>query len=385
MAGLVIIGAAVCCSMCCGSPFTAVYFAPKRSDEFAVRLKKVLPDTASDFIPDKPSEWLGSEYEDDYDPVKDEEDELQLLRNELSALYGEDEAAELIVGMAGENEAENMQALLQLKRGKKYYEDERSTTCFDNIYDMAAKVDCGQNAVKRFKLSTCLGGKYKYEYTCLGGINAKISDTNDTPPVTPVSLGENFLEGVPIDMRTIYRHNVSCDVGGTGSTAGGDDTPITQFRYDYTVVPGKPLMNTTKYYYRCLDTIPLGKCYSYETSTSALKPEDLVTDGALGLQSHEIKCPGETQVLTRFQLKAGGTAGDGTEIPPEPVEGGTTTYRYDYTCCNMKAEACSEEMEAQGICTGALAPTADAGAPTGHTPSLDDDERALMEAVNAAR
>jgi hypothetical protein len=360
MAGLVIIGAAVCCSMCCGSPFTAVYFAPKRSDEFAVRLKKVLPDTASDFIPDKPSEWLGSEYEDDYDPVKDEEDELQFLRNELSALYGEDEAAELISNMAGENEAENMQALLQLKRGKKYFEDERSTPCFDNIYDMAAKVDCGQNAVKRFKLSTCPGGKYKYEYTCLGGINAKITDeTYDSPPVTPVSLGDNFLEGVPIDMRTIYRHPVSCSIGGTkgtndtnmtGSTAGGD-SPITQFRYDYTVDPENSLMNTTKYYYKCLDTIPLGKCYNYQTSTSALKPEDLVTDGSLGLQSHEIKCPGETQVLTHFQLKAGGTAADGTEIPPEPVEGGTTMYRYDYTCCNMKAEGCSEEMEAQGICT----------------------------------
>ena len=359
MAGLIIIGAAVCCSMCCGSPFTALYFAPKRSDEFAVRLKKVLPDTASDFIPDKPSEWLGSEYEDDYDPVKDEEDELQFLRNELSALYGEDEAAQLILDMAGGNEAENIQDLLQLKRGNKYFEDERSTSCFDNIYDMAAKVDCGQNAVKRFKLSTCPGGKYKYEYTCLGGINAKISDeTYDTPPVTPASLGEKFLD-VPIDMRTIYRHEVRCDIGGTrgtndrnmtGSQAGGD-TPITQFRYDYNVDSANSLMNTTKYFYKCLDTIPLGKCYNYETPTSALKPENLVTDGALGLQSHEIKCPGETQVLTRFRLKAGGTAADGTVILPEPDEGGMTMYRYDYTCCNMKAEGCSEEMEAQGICT----------------------------------
>lgn len=370
MAGLVIIGAAVCCSMCCGSPFTALYFAPKKSDEFAVRLKKILPDTASDFIPDKPSEWLGSEYEDDYDPVKDEEDELQALRNELSALYGEDEAAQLIYDLAGDNKAEDMAALIQLKRGKSYFEDERSTPCFDNIYDMTAKVDCGKSALKKFKLSKCSYGKYKYDYTCLGGLNANIGDeTFETPGVTPVSLGDKFLD-VPIDMRTIYRHNVRCDLGGTrgtndrnmtGESLAGGDTPISQFRYDYTTNSTNKLMNTTKYLYKCLDTIPRGKCHNYQTPTTTLKPEHLVTDDALGLQSHEIKCPGETQVLTNFKLVAGGTAADGTVIPPEPglvddpsypgESKNLTMYRYDYTCCNMEPEACNEEMESQGICT----------------------------------
>ena len=335
----VVIAAGVCCSLCCSSPLTAGFLAPRGTNDFTARLKKVLPKTAADFIPDNP---VGT-VDDEYDPLQDEEDELQAYRNELSALYNEDEAQQAIFDLADQNQSEDMADLVQLQRGKTFYEDERNTPCSTNIYDLVMKIDCGKNAIKQFKLSQCGGGLYKYDYTCLGGVNAEVSpETFKTSEVSRASLGEKIMD-VPIDLRTIYRHNVRCDIGGIRGaseatkvmTENKGDTPISQFRYDYTVNPANKNMNTTQYFYKCLDTLTSGECQTYETITGALKPENLVSDSAMGLQAFDVKCPGENQVLTRFQLKAGGTAVDGTEIPPFPDKDRNGMYRYDYTCCKM--------------------------------------------------
>jgi hypothetical protein len=275
----------------------------------------------------------------------DGEKELQMLRNQVSAYDKEDEAQQAIFDQGAENEAEDMSDLLSLRRRKNYYEDRRSTPCTANIHDLAMKVDCGRNSVKQFKLTSCNGGLYKYDYTCLGGIDAKVfDDTQKTQIVNKASLGDKIMDA-KIDMRTMYRHNVRCDLGGIGKGRGRDgstemdtfgETPISQFRYDYIVNPSNDYENTTQYLYKCLAAPTSGQCQNYETTSGALKPEDLVTDGAMGLQGMDVKCPGDNQVLTRFQLKAGATAEDGTVIPPFPAPGGKSVYRYDYTCCKME-------------------------------------------------
>lgn len=288
-----------------------------------------------------------------------EEEELQMMRNELSALYKEDEAQQAAFDMSDENMAEDLKDLISLRRGKNYYEEKKSTACSANIHDLAMKVDCNRNAVKQFKLSTCGGGLYKYDYTCLGGIDAKVFD--ETQTTQKVLKGAQFYDitrivmDAEIDLRTMYRHNVHCDVGGSGHVSSeaaremmeNDDTgvyggvrgdlPISQFRYDYVVNPSNHLKNSTQYFYKCLAAPTSGNCQQYETPTGVLKPEDLVSDGQMGLQGMDVKCPGEDQVLTQFQLKAGGEH-DGAPLPPLPPPGGRTLYRYDYTCCHMKRD-----------------------------------------------
>ena len=273
------------------------------------------------------------------------EEELQIMRNELSALYKEDEAQQAAFDMSDENMAEDLKDLIALRRGKNYYEEKKSTACSANIHDLAMKVDCGRNAVKQFKLSTCGGGLYKYDYTCLGGIDAKVFD--ETQTTQKVFKGAQFYDitknvmDADIDLRTMYRHNVHCQVGGSSQTARemavGGDLPVSQFRYDYLVNPSNDLENTTQYLYKCLAAPTSGNCQDYETPTGVLKPEDLVSDGQMGLQGMDVKCPGEDQVLTRFQLKAGGEH-DGAPLPPQPPPGSRTLYRYDYTCCHMKRD-----------------------------------------------
>ena len=133
---------------------------------------------------------------------------------------------------------------------------------------------------------------------------------------------------VKIDLRSLYRHNVRCDVGGTNrfdnTGVDGDseedikrkqeranytskgDTPLNSFRYEYKEVPGNKYKNSTKYIYKCLDEYTSGKCLPPRTSVNiaALKPENLVS-ASDGLQSLEVKCP-TNHVITRFQLKSGG-------------------------------------------------------------------------------
>ena len=275
-----------------------------------------------------------------------EDDELQAYRNELSALYNEDEAQQAIFDQADENTSEDLADLISLRRSKNYYEEKRSTPCSANIHDLAMKVDCGRNAVKQFKLSPCGSGLYKYDYTCLKGIDAKVFDETQGTPKVFKGESKKIMDGKRFDLRTMYRHNARCDVGGIGGTSDENrtemdsvgETPISQFRYDFIVDPSNHYLNTTQYLYKCLATPTSGQCQNYETPSGALKPEDLVADGAMGLQGMDVACPGEDQVLTRFQLRGGTTADDGTYvIPPFPRPEEKSVYRYDYTCCKMEA------------------------------------------------
>tara|TARA_B100000073_G_scaffold308467_1_gene279494 strand:+ start:74 stop:628 length:555 start_codon:yes stop_codon:yes gene_type:complete len=174
-----------------------------------------------------------------------------------------------------------------------------------------------------------------------------------------VSRGDEGLKDldVDIDLRTLYRHNVRCDVGGThrfDTTGKYDDTeedikrkeemanyeaqgesPLNSFRYVHEKSSDR-FRNNTQYRFKCLDEYTTGKCMTRKTGhVSAIRPEDLVNDGSQGLAAFtDIQCP-KQYALTRFQLKAGGKLEDGTEVPPLPDRDGKGVYQYEYTCCEM--------------------------------------------------
>lgn len=320
MATAALIAVGLCCSL-----LSAVTVKGASSNpEITGRLKKILPEGAADFIMDAKK--------DEYDPLQDGEDELQAYRNELSALYKEEESRQDIYDTQNENKAEDMAALIQQRRGRKFRYFTKNTQCAANIYKFPDPVDCGKGgAITGFKLLPCGSDLYKYEYTCLGGISANTDgEVTETPAVTLADMGDgvNQRMDVNIDLRTLYRHNVRCDVGGTNrfdnTGVDGDseedvtrkqeranytskgDTPLNSFRYEYKEVPGNKYKNSTKYTYKCLDEYTSGKCLPPRTSVNiaALKPENLVS-ASDGLQSLEVKCP-TNHVITRFQLKSGG-------------------------------------------------------------------------------
>ena len=324
------------------------------------RLKKILPEGAADFIPTRETT--------EYDPLQDEEDELQAMRNELSALYKQDETEQDIYDMANKNRLEDMAALIQQRRGRKFTEEIKNTPCHSNLEDL--HVDCGPGgAMTGFRFSPCSSGGFKYEYKCLTNTG---SSTGEMIATKAVSRGDEGLKDLDMDigLRTLYRHNVRCDVGGThrfDTTGKYEDTeedrdrkeemanleaqgesPLNSFRYVYnkqncdvsTVASDacafRRFRNNTQYRFKCLDEYTTGKCMTRKTGhVAAIRPEDLVKDGSQGLAAFtDIQCP-KQYALTRFQLKSGGELGDGTEVPPLPDRDGKGIYQYEYTCCEM--------------------------------------------------
>lgn len=334
---------------------------------FLIGLSSVLSCVPPVYLYLKPRKQLSD------DDASDAETELQNQRNLVSAYWKADLAQQALLDEFDENQAEDDLKMLSLRRGKNYYKRKYTTPCLANFHDLKMKVDCGRNGISQFKLSQdgC-GAGYKYEYTCLEGINAKVfEDIRTTPKVLKAGLGTvkenpvteqeiiqaNTLKETEIDLRTMYRHNVRCDLGGFQGTneynsseflESGGQTPLSEFRYDFvkSQFPNDQkyrYRDSTQYMYKCLATPTTGDCQRYESPSGVLRPEDLVSDRAMGLQGMEVKCPGENQVITRFQLKAGGKNGE-ISLPPLPEPGGKTMYGYEYTCCNMKSLKTPEQI-----------------------------------------
>ena len=174
-----------------------------------------------------------------------------------------------------------------------------------------------------------------------------------------VSRGDEGLKDLDMDigLRTLYRHNVRCDVGGTerfDTTTKYDDTqeardrkeemanfeaigesPLNSFRYVHEKSNDR-FKNNTQYRFKCLDEYTTGKCMTRKTRhVAAIRPEDLVRDGSQGLAAFtDIQCP-KQYTLTRFQLKSGGELGDDLSVPPLPDREGKGVYQYEYTCCEV--------------------------------------------------
>jgi hypothetical protein len=348
----VVIAIGVCSSICCSSPFAGIFLAPAKSYDLSERLKKVLPENIADFLPDRPLSLKG-----EYDSSQDEEDELQSYRNELGAIYAADDAEQAIWDQMDENSSEDAANFLLNQRGRTFYEEEMSTACSSDFFSNDLKPDCGDDAIKKFKLVKCGINQYKYDYTCLRGVNAPIGQPQETCPVTAASIaskGSYLLDKGAIDLRTMYRHNVSCTIGTSSchsnrtNTNGeqvstqniGVTTPLSQFRYDF----GKNLgdEDETKYNYKCLEEATSGNCETYWSKSVAMtEPEKLVTDSAMGLQTLEVDCPGENYALTQFQLKSGSDYifrqedESNVKVSPFPDEGNVGVYQYQYTCCKM--------------------------------------------------
>jgi hypothetical protein len=311
------------------------------------RLKKILPEGAADFIPTRETT--------EYDPLQDEEDELQAMRNELSALYKQDETEQNIYDMANKNRLEDTAALIQQRRGRKFTEEIRNTACHQNLSDL--HVDCGPGgAMTGFRFAPCSSG-FKYEYKCLKNTG---SATGEMITTKAVSRGDEGLKDLDldIDLRTLYRHNVRCDVGGTHRfdiTGKDDDTqeardrkeemanfeaigesPLNSFRYVYKKNDANRFENNAQFRFKCLNEYTTGKCLTRKTRhVAAIRPEDLVKDESQGLAAFtDIQCP-KQYTLTRFQLHAGGELGDGVSVPPLPDREQKGVYQYEYTCCEM--------------------------------------------------
>ena len=360
----VVIAIGVCSSICCSSPFAGIFLAPAKSYDLSERLKKVLPKNIADFLPDRPLTLGGA-----YDSSQDEEDELQSYRNELGAIYAADDAEQAIWDQMGENKSEDAADFVLNQRGRTFYEEEMSTACSD-FFSVDLKPDCGDDAIKKFKLVKCgstqyqssIGNtestnQYKYDYTCLRGVNARVGQPQGTCPVTAASIaskGSYLLDKGAIDLRTMYRHNVTCSIGTSSCHSNrtndsgeqvstqnvGVTTPLSQFRYDF----GKNLgdEDETKYNYKCLEEATSGNCETYWSKSVAMtEPENLVTDSAMGLQTLDVDCPGENYVLTQFQLKSGSDYifrqedESDVKVSPFPDEGNVGVYQYQYTCCKM--------------------------------------------------
>ena len=117
MATAALIAVGLCCSL-----LSAVTVKGASSNpEIVGRLKKILPEGAADFIMDAKK--------DEYDPLQDGEDELQAYSNELSALYKEEESRQDIYDMQNDNKAEDMAALIQQRRGRKFMYFTKNTQC----------------------------------------------------------------------------------------------------------------------------------------------------------------------------------------------------------------------------------------------------------------
>lgn len=345
----VVIAIGVCSSICCSTPFVGFFLAPEKTYDLSERLKKVVPENIADFLPDKPLNLGGV-----YDSSQDEEDELQSYRNELGAIYDAEDAEQAVWDEMDENRSEDAASFVQNQRGRTFYEEEMSTPCSSDFFSGDLKPDCGDDAIKKFKLVNCGPSRYKYDYTCLRGMNAKIGESQQTCPVTKASLGARFLD-LPIELRTMYRHNVSCTTGTSschnnrtnesGESVSTQDigvtTPLSQFRYDFLLSP-EQFQDETKYSYKCLEEATSGECRTYWSKSVAMtKPEDLVSDSAMGLQTLEVDCPGDKYVLTQFQLKGGSDYilrqedESDTKVSPFPNDGDLGMYQYQYTCCKM--------------------------------------------------
>jgi len=346
---VVVIAIGACSSICCSSPFAGIFLAPAKSYDLSERLKKVLPKNIADFLPDRPL-TLG-------DSSQDEEDELQSYRNELGAIYAADDAEQAIWDQMEENRSEDAADFVLNQRGRTFYEEEMSTACSD-FFSGDLKPDCGDDAIKKFKLVKCGINQYKYDYTCLRGVNARIGQPQETCPVTKASLGAKIMDA-SIDLRTMYRHNVSCTVGTSSCQSNrtndsgeqvstqdiGVTTPLSQFRYDFVKSSDPSTLgyeDETKYTYKCLEEATSGNCETYWSKSVAMtQPENLVTDGAMGLQTLEVDCPGENYALTQFQLKSGSDHifrqedKSNATVAPFPEEGNLGLYQYQYTCCKL--------------------------------------------------
>lgn len=352
MAAVAAIAVGLFCSILSAAGAKGAASSPATVD----RLRKTLPESVADFLP-----HAGET--DDYDPVRAEEEEIQMLRNLYSAEIAEQDAAQADNDRILRNRAEDAAEDVQLIRGRNFKAKKRSTPCASGELALnKLKPDCEGFPMSQFKLTQCSPGSYRYDYTCLeSNVPSQIGEQDQTMTVSSGGTGQYQTD---INLKTLYKHEVRCDIGGhsrfenpsLGSDTAGY-TPLNSFRYDY-IDDGK-FKSTTKYYFKCLDQFTRGHCIDKKSEVSVLPPNELLANPK-GLQSLDVACPTTTSgkspyVLTRFRLKSGerkqkkdGEWGDYT-VPPLPsvtevkdeegkpkmvIDPGV--YQYEFTCCEFE-------------------------------------------------
>jgi hypothetical protein len=166
----------------------------------------------------------------------------------------------------------------------------------NTIYLDRHNVNCGKNALKRFRLVRDGKGNFRYDYSCSvpivsGGANIIDNAVESTTYKSTVSNDSGGGNNIYLD-----RHYVGCDEGGF----------ISQFKLDHMGIPGK-----YQYNYTCNKTKKPLKCRAVLNP-----PTDNGGGNAVYLDRQDVKC-NDDEVINAFQLY-------------RPSE---NTIAYSYRCC----------------------------------------------------
>jgi hypothetical protein len=160
------------------------------------------------------------------------------------------------------------------------------------IYLDRHNVDCGNNAIKRFRLVN-QGNRYRYDYSCAA------------PYIAGQDVTSNAIE------KVTYKNTQSNDQGGGNNifldrhTVGCEDNAyISQFQLSHMGIP-----NRYQYNYRCNKTKKPLKCRVVNNTPSWNAAGD-----ARNLDGQDIKC-NDNEVLNSFKLyRAENIRGDGQVV-----------------------------------------------------------------------
>ena len=301
----------VCAARCVVVHHLRQGFRPTGDEWLCSETQKVLPPTAADLFGQS-----SQDHADEYDPLQDEEDELQAYRNELSALYNEDEAQQAIFDLADQNQPKTWRTWFNFRERPSMKMKETSlflkhmTSRWKSTVVITRSNNLNYHSVV---------GLYKYDYTCLGGVgvsrrqkhrkcrglfrwkNHGRSDRFENHLPSQRSLWHWWNQGSRVKwQRSWLKIRVTLR-----SVSSDMTTPSTLNKN----------MNTTQYFYKCLDTLTSGECQTYETIW-CLKPS-LVTVSRWDFK-HLMLSVGWESGIDSISIKGWWNAVDGTEIPPFP-------------------------------------------------------------------
>jgi len=169
-------------------------------------------------------------------------------------------------------------------------------------------IDCGNNAIRGFRLKGHPSdkSKFRYDYECHKGINAKPSGNKKT---------RNFQWMGNAHVLSLHDHNVDCG-----------KMPIARARH------GRD-GHGTRYNYRCSSTSVKGACRDLHTTWNSNR------EGMKSLTYHHVQCA-EDEVMTQFKLNARNGGRQALKLrgwaSHEKRGRYNTNHQYKFRCCKIK-------------------------------------------------
>jgi hypothetical protein len=186
-------------------------------------------------------------------------------------------------------------------------------------------VDCGDNGIKRFKLSKKADGSYRYDYSCSApfenGANMKANEIKGTETKSTALNEDGSVFKMGGNTIFLDRHQVDCGEGGA----------ISQFQLSRAGTPNK-----YQYNYKC---VKMGKPMTSRMITTTA--DDVGGGNATFLDRHDVVCaddeamnyfalirPSEKQIAYKYRCSKflpapeAPSAPKSAPIPPGPAEAG---------------------------------------------------------------